>query len=658
MGCLRGGRNYGVITAYGNLVVFDADNLSRLKELGANFDQWPETFLVKTGRVSGEGRHFYFNSPDLIEKYTFTDPEREDPKHPGHPIQLGSLQAGQFYVVAPGSKHNSCGVYTVINDVPIATLTAEQFWRVMNCIPHADSKKGSVGHVKKVAKEPKSKKKVVDSETYENVSSYIKCEDVAMPEPIVKWNGAIAIGSHPFHGSDSGQNFHVDTAKNVWSCFRCASGGSGLELVALKHHIIECHEARPGCLRGDKFWDSVDAAIEDGFEIPDEIIEKYLTGSRHYETSPEIVEERYESTTLPDDLPGNKIISIRGPPRNGKSHWLVQQLVKWREGTYITHRYSIIEHAIKIFKELGTKGAVVVEGKHRKGMCRKDYPDCEHCKLKPNESKKNDEGQIGHFQLLDVARRLVAKNQVLTKTEVPAEYCPYFTLRWATNGAPYVFTVVQNIDKINILNRKRIVIDEDPTLAYFFPASPEIGKMKLVFNEIHIVNNLIHVIPAADAIEEQIKAKKRMTDRDKTLLGTIEKIRDISDELNKIRKTHVSAKEVSDLLRTIVLRDYHERSHDEILRVLAALAEYYSKEDGEIDLRQIVTALLIPYTKRPAHNMHSGNGYNSFHLIGDARTPLMDMDLIDGSEKVVIVGGTLAELFASKIDEHPVVINI
>ena len=250
LGCLRGGRNYGVITAYGNLVVFDADFLSRLKELGANFDQWPETFRVKTGRVSGEGRHFYFYSPDLKEKYIFTDPEREDPKHPGHPIQLGSLQAGQFYVVGPGSKHNSGGIYTVINDVPIATLTMEQFWQVMNCIPHTGGKKGSVVHAKKAPKEPKSKKKDIDSEICKNVSSYIKCEDVAMPEPIARWNGAIAIGSHPFHGSDSGQNFHVDTAKNVWSCFRCASGGSGLELVALKHRIIRCDEAHDGVPAG------------------------------------------------------------------------------------------------------------------------------------------------------------------------------------------------------------------------------------------------------------------------------------------------------------------------------------------------------------------------------------------------------------------------
>ena len=212
---------------------------------------------------------------------------------------------------------------------------------------------------------------------------------------------------------------------------------------------------------------------------------------------------------------------------------------------------------------------------------------------------------------------------------------------------------------MNILNRKDIVIDEDPTLAYFFPDSPEIGRMKLVFNEIHIVNNLVHVLPAADAVKEQIEAKKRMTDRDKTLHRTIETIRDMSHELNKICETHKSAKQVSDLLQTIILRDYRERSHDEILGVLSALDEYYhSKGDDEIDLRQIVTALLVPYTKRLVHNMHSGNGYNSFHLIGDARTPLMDMDWVHNSEKIVIIGATLAELFASKIDDHPVVINI
>ena len=611
--------------------------------------------LVRTGRANGEGQHFYFYSPDLNDKAIFNDPERLSQN--GKPLQLGSLQAGQFYVVAPGSLHNSGGTYTVVNDVPIATLTATQFWEVMDKIPHRRDDKNLVLHNKRTTR-PKAEHKEIDAETYKNISSYIKCEDVVLPDD-PKWDGSTAIGKHPFHGSDSGVNFHVDTTKNVYSCFRCDSGGSGLELVALKHGIIECHEARQGCLRGEKFREAVEAAIDDGFEIPDDLLERYLPGSSSHNTSAEIVGKRIDATTLPDDISEGKVIGIRGPPRIGKTHWSVKQLVKWGSGNYITHRYSIISHAVKIFKELGGKGAVVVEGKHRKGLCRKDYPDCEPCKLKPDESKKDEEGQVGYFQLQEVAQRLVAQHQVLTNAEVPLGYCPYYTLRWAANYARYVFTVVQNIDKINILNRKRIVIDEDPTLAYFFPDSPEIGMMKLDFNEIHIVNNLVHVLPAADAIKKQIEAKKRKMERDKTLLRTIETIRDISHELDKVRETQISAKQVSDLLQTIILRDYRERSHDEILAVLCALDEYYySKGDDEIDLRQIVTALLVPYTKRPAHIMHSGNGYSSFHLIGDARLPLMDMDWINGSEKIVIIGVTLAELFASKIDDHPTVINI
>ena len=323
-GWLKAGRNYGVITAYGNLVVFDADFLSRLKELGADFSLWPDTMLVRTGRKNGEGQHFYFYSPDLVvNKAIFTDPEQLNQN--GKPLQLGSLQAGGFYVVCPGSTHYSGGIYTVINDVPIATISSELFWKVMDRIPHHSDGKIPVIYTKRTTA-PKTKCTDIDRETYKNISSCIKCEDVAMPNPIEKWDGRTAIGSHPFHGSDSGINFHVDTAKNVWSCFRDDAGGSGLELVAMKHGIIECHEAQPGCLRGEKFWEAVEAAMDDGFEIPDDILERYLPGAGEHNTSAEIVEKRIEATMLPDDLPGNKVIGVRGPPRNGKSHWSVLHL--------------------------------------------------------------------------------------------------------------------------------------------------------------------------------------------------------------------------------------------------------------------------------------------------------------------------------------------
>ncbi|MCK9568420.1 bifunctional DNA primase/polymerase [Candidatus Pacearchaeota archaeon] len=646
--------NYGVITAYGGLIVFDADHLSRFKELGADFAKWPDTFQVRTGRANGEGVHYYFISEELHEKVVFTDPEHED-------VQLGSLQAGTpdtpFYVVSPGSHHHSGGVYTVINDVPIATITKEQFWEVMNCIPHSKDKKRVVIRVKK---SPKGKRDTpVDDDAYKNISSYIKCEDVAMPEPISRWIGATAKGEHPFHGSDNGENFHVDTKKNVWSCFRCHTGGSGLELVALKHGIIKCDEAVEGCLKGEKFWQAVEAALDDGHEIPDEVLEKYLPGSGQHDTTAEIVDSRIEVDELPDVLPDDKVDAVRGPPRIGKSHWSVKQLVKNGSGNYLTHRYSIIDHAIKIFRDLGGKGAVVVEGKGRPGMCRKNH-DCTKCKLKPDESRKDEEGQMGFFQMQGIAVNLTHNIPVLTKNDVPDEYCPYYVLRFATEHAKYVFTVVNNIDNINIIKRDFTVIDEDPTLDYFFPGSPELAKVKMVYSEVHIINNLIHVMPAVESVILQIEEKKRKSAYDRVLLTVLEKVKDISIALNYMRDRNMSPKEVGESITKFVVRDHKERSHTEIIELLSALDNMYHSAEGEgdIDLRQVVTALLVPYTDRPVHWSNTGNGYRSMYLIGDARVPLMNMDWIYGSKKIVVIGATLAELFASKIDENPTVISI
>jgi len=67
-------------------------------------------------------------------------------------------------------------------------------------------------------------------------------------------------GAHPIHGSQTGVNLSVDLEKNVWHCFRHNSGGSVLEWIAVKEGIINCSEAIPGALRGDKFWKTLEIA--------------------------------------------------------------------------------------------------------------------------------------------------------------------------------------------------------------------------------------------------------------------------------------------------------------------------------------------------------------------------------------------------------------
>jgi hypothetical protein len=313
-----------------------------------------------------------------------------------------------------------------------------------------------------------------------------------------------------------------------------------------------------------------------------------------------------------------------------------------------------------IFKSLGGKGAVVVEGKGRDGMCRKNH-NCVGCKLKPDESRKDEEGQMGYFRLQNLAENLCRTYPVLTKNDIPDDICPYYALRFATANAKYVFTVVNNIDKINIINRKFTVVDEDPTLDYFFPGSPELAKAKIVFSEVHIINNLVHVVPDAEAVIEQIEDKKRKSANDRALMNLLEKVKDMNIAINFMKdRRQTSLKDVSENLKLMIMRDYKERSHADIIEILTALDNMHHPAEGigDIDLRQVVTALLLPYTDRPVHISNTGNGYRSLYLIGDARLPLMNMEWVYGSDKIIIIGATLAELFASKIDDHPTVISI
>ncbi len=73
-------------------------------------------------------------------------------------------------------------------------------------------------------------------------------------------------GSHPVHGSTTGQNFTVNPGDNSWHCFRCGTGGGPLEWIAVEAEIIDCSEARPGCLQGH--WHEVFEVLRaKGYEV-------------------------------------------------------------------------------------------------------------------------------------------------------------------------------------------------------------------------------------------------------------------------------------------------------------------------------------------------------------------------------------------------------
>ena len=125
LGHLKGGGNYGVCCGIGSLLVFDIDQVERLKELGI-LDKLPKTFTVRTR--SG-GLHLYYICKDFEKKMILYDSGNR---------HLGELQWLGAQVVGPSSRFrldDESKVFEKIQrweveiDAPIAEIKQADFLR-------------------------------------------------------------------------------------------------------------------------------------------------------------------------------------------------------------------------------------------------------------------------------------------------------------------------------------------------------------------------------------------------------------------------------------------------------------------------------------------------------------------------------------------------
>jgi P4 family phage/plasmid primase-like protien len=232
------GNNYGVMAGQG-VAIIDLD----VKKLAEEFEAKVETFTVKSGRVDGEGRHYYFRSDATENGLIFDDKGN----------QAGNIQVHNKFVVGPGCRHHSGGVYLLIKDVPLAWVSKSDLEGIFG-----DGLKWT-GQIR-----------AQDVEEAEEEKTQIKTEiPMALLVDLTEFERRVNEyqGAHPLHGSTTGKNFCVNIKQNVWHCFRCNSGGGGLMWIAVKHGILRCHEARKGALRGLKFIEAVKLAQVEGFQI-------------------------------------------------------------------------------------------------------------------------------------------------------------------------------------------------------------------------------------------------------------------------------------------------------------------------------------------------------------------------------------------------------
>lgn len=230
---LKRGGNYGVVGGFG-LVIVDVD-LDELKQLVR--DHLPRTFTVQS--PGSKGWHLYFLC-SLEKPLRLRDKDGEN---------VGDIQGQGKMVVGPGCIHPNGDVYKIVDDRPLAQVTREQLLEAFKeyVIPDRE-----IQRVEAAAHQERRDLKV-DLDILQVVSL-----------AGLHKRGNEYYGPHPVHGSTGGQNFWVNSSENVWHCFRHGSGGGPLLWLAVEEGIIDCSEAVPGALRGDKFKQALQKAAERG----------------------------------------------------------------------------------------------------------------------------------------------------------------------------------------------------------------------------------------------------------------------------------------------------------------------------------------------------------------------------------------------------------
>jgi hypothetical protein len=223
--------NYGFRPVSGDLCVFDCDDTLYDPDLVGLFK---DTLTLRTG--SG-GYHFIFRSPglEINKKFILTAP---DDTHIGH-ITSASFK---FQYVGPSSIHPNGNEYSVFRDNPVQTIDSK-----LLC-SHIEGYLGN--SQRKLDRTPGEIPEYVrerDSSSYTDILD-LRIEDIGYPDGNVIQIGHEYKGSHPVHGSKTGNNYTINPIKNAWFCFRDNVGGDPFLFLAVKHGIISCSDAIPGVM--------------------------------------------------------------------------------------------------------------------------------------------------------------------------------------------------------------------------------------------------------------------------------------------------------------------------------------------------------------------------------------------------------------------------
>ncbi len=244
---MQNGGNYGIFCPNGDCCFVDADT----KEIQATLDSSLSTYWYSTGR---EGHRQYV--------YGINDPPIKN-----IPLRDGAYVKGQNgYAVGPGSIHPNGTIYGLSKSkYPIRTVTKGDLLEVLKPFTIRTTQSKEKPKVKRESIAWLSLADLIDLSSFRHFGNQYQ-------------------GPHPIHGSETGVNLSVDLDRNLWHCFRHDSGGSVLEWIAVQEGIIDCADAVPGTLRGEKFWEVLEIAHRK-YGLKSETAAKMLKGELKHDAN-------------------------------------------------------------------------------------------------------------------------------------------------------------------------------------------------------------------------------------------------------------------------------------------------------------------------------------------------------------------------------------
>lgn len=269
---LDAGHGYA-IACQGDVAVLDADDPDALAPL---LDRLPDTIWQVTG--SREGEHYFLRVPGLASDIPLDDPATGE--------NIGHVKgAPQSYVIGPGSKHPSGNRYGPLRGVSVATVSEHRLREL--CAPYTDAVCAGI----RTATATTLRRFDVDDCTLSAVIEPMLRDRGSRPTPTDEtdpWtptddrvrldcHDIVSRAScpedtrtdHPFHDSETGENFMIDAGAETFRCWRHGCTGNAAHLLGIEQGVIACGAWSGTGLDAQTWREIFDAGRAAGYEIPD-----------------------------------------------------------------------------------------------------------------------------------------------------------------------------------------------------------------------------------------------------------------------------------------------------------------------------------------------------------------------------------------------------